>query len=112
MKLASAVFYSSDISLVTQFYRDFLGLKVNYIVEGKFASFNFENGVRLGIKKAVEEREKPGGQTVFVSVVDLDEWYKKCKEAGVGFYKELVTESWGREFAILDPDKNKVTFVE
>lgn len=34
------------------------------------------------------------------------------KEKKVEFYKELTEESWGIEFAILDPDENKVEFVQ
>ena len=34
------------------------------------------------------------------------------KKKDVEFYKELTEESWGIEFAILDPDKNKVEFIQ
>jgi catechol 2,3-dioxygenase-like lactoylglutathione lyase family enzyme len=112
MKLDSAVLYTNDVKKATEFYRDFLGLKLDYVEEGKFASFLFENGVRLSIKKAIEEREKPGSQTVFIAADDIENIYQKFKTAGAVFGKELKVASWGTEFSILDPDGNKVEFIK
>ena len=112
MKLDSAVLYTNDLEKAVGFYRDFLGLKVSYITEGKYAEFLFDNGVCLGIKKAREEREKPGAQTIFIVAEDIEEQYKHFKEVGANFYKELKEEAWGTEFAILDPDGNKIEFLE
>ncbi len=56
MKLDSAVFYSNDLIITIPFYRDTLGLEVNYIQENRFASFNFENS-KLGIKQK-KKKEK------------------------------------------------------
>lgn len=50
MKLDSAVFYSNDLNEVIPFYWDVLGFEVEYIQEGKFVSFIFPNGAKLGIK--------------------------------------------------------------
>ncbi len=112
MKLDSAVLYTNDVGKAIEFYRDFVGLELDYQQEGKFASFRFENGVRLVIKKAVEEREKPGSQTIFIQVDNVEELYEKFKLDGAKFYKELKTEKWATEFAILDPDRNKVEFLK
>lgn len=111
MKLDSAVFYTNDLEKVVDFYEDKIGLEVDYISEGKFASFKFTNGVRLGIKKAVEEREKPGSQTIFIEEPNVEKLYEKYKKEGMDFYKDLKEESWGIEFAILDPDGNKIEFL-
>ncbi|MDQ3239099.1 MAG: VOC family protein [bacterium] len=110
MILDSAVFYSNNIEVITAFYRDVMGMEIEYQSGDKYVSLLFENGVRLGIKKAVDEREVPGMQTIFVGVADIDESYRKYKEIGVTFYKELTEESWGKQFSILDPDSNKVLF--
>lgn len=113
MKLDSAVFYSNNIEKVIGFYKDIIGLEVAYKREDKFVSFKFLNGVKLGVKKAVEEREKPGAQTIFIAVDgDIEKLYEKFKKLDITFYKELKLESWGKEFAILDPDGNKVEFVQ
>ncbi len=110
MQLDSAVFYSNNIEAVVTFYRDVIGLEVEFVQSDRFASFIFSNGVRLGIKKKAEEREVPGRQTIFIGVEDIEEYYTKFKEMKANFYKELTEESWGKQFSILDPDNYKVLF--
>ena len=65
---------------------------------------------KVEIKKAVEDREIPGAQTLFVESEDAKDDYQRMQEKKVEFYKELTHEAWGTEFAILDPDKNKIEF--
>lgn len=110
MNLDSAVLYSNNIEQVIPFYRDILGFTFDYQTE-RFVSFLFPNGGRLGIKNKTEEREIPGHQTVFISVEKIEEKWQELKEK-VPVYKELETKPWGKEFSILDPDHNKVLFVE
>lgn len=112
MNLDSAVFYSNDLQKAVDFYTNVIGLKIEYQQGDKFVSFTFPNGTRLGIKKAVEEREKPGGQTIFISVENIKELYKKFKQMNLLFVKELTDEKWGENFAILDSDNNKIEFVK
>lgn len=113
MNLDSAVFYSNDIRKVIEFYKDILGFDIEYQQENKYVSFIFPNNARLGIKKKAEERELPGAQTVFISLEkDIENLYKKLKQKNVPIYKELIVQDWGKNFSILDPDKNKIQFVE
>lgn len=112
MNLDSAVLYSNNINTAAAFYRDVIGLELEYQQGEKYVSFMFENGVRLGIKKAVEEREIPGAQTIFIGVDNAAATYEKYQKLGVDFHKQLATQSWGIEFAIYDPDRNKVEFLE
>jgi len=112
MQLESICFYSKDIKKAVEFYRDVIGLEVGFIQEGKFASFKFENGVNLAIKKAVEKREIPGAQTLFIKSKDISEDNKKMKLKHAVFYKELTEENWGSQFSILDPDQNKILFMQ
>ena len=111
MKLDSAVFYTNDLDRIIEFYRDILKFKVDYIQEGRFASFDLGNA-KLGIKQTKEERETPGHQTVFIAVDDIQKVYDEIKSKGLEILKELVEENWGTNFSILDPDENKVQFVE
>lgn len=110
MKIHSAIFYTKDLNGIISFYRDVVGLEVNYIQEGKFASFKLGNGC-LGIKQASEEREVPGHQTVFIEVENIEETYDQFKEKGIKFLKELTKEDWATNFSFLDPDGNKLQFV-
>lgn len=113
MKLDSVVFYTNDLEKVTSFYEDVMGFEVEYIQDGRFASFIFPNGAKLGIKQRKEEREVPGHQTVFISTDNIDDIYKQMQEKNVEIAKKLVElEDWGKNFSIYDPDRNKVQFVE
>ncbi|MFC1624806.1 VOC family protein [Patescibacteria group bacterium] len=112
MKLHSAVLYTSDIDAVEDFYNKKLGIEIEYRSGDKFISFMFPNGSRLGIKKAVEEREVPGKQTLFIEVDSVNEWYKKAQEFNLNILKQLTEESWATEFSVLDPDGNKVQIIQ
>lgn len=112
MKLKSAIFYSNDINRAQEFYEKLLGLKVERKAGDAFISFLFDNEVRLGIKKAVEEREIPGKQTIFIEVANIEDWYSRLKSSPAKIQKPLTKESWGTEFSILDPDENKIQFVK
>jgi len=111
MDLDSAVFYSNNILEVIPFYRDILGFKLEYQSE-RFVYFIFPNGGRLGIKNQTEEREIPGYQSVFIGVDDIVPVYNDLQNKKVVFYKELQEHPWGKEFSILDPDGNKVLYME
>ena len=110
--LDSVIFYTNDIQSVTEFYTEQIGLKLDERTGDKYVSFLFDNGVKLGIKKSVEKREIPGAQTFFMAIDDATAEYAKAKSKGLNFLKELVEEAWAFEFSILDPDGNKIEFVQ
>lgn len=112
MKLHSAVFYTNNLDKAERFYNKTLGLEIEYRSGNKFISLIFSNKVRLGIKKAIEDREIPGKQTVFIEVTDINNWYKKAKSLKLNIIKELTKESWATNFSVLDPDNNKVQFIQ
>lgn len=112
MKLDTAIFYTNSVSQITSYYKDIIGLTIEVEQGEMYVSFLFENGVRLGIKKATDPRELVGAQTIIVEVNNIQEVYSRLKEKSITFYKELHEESWGTAFSILDTDKNKVEFVE
>lgn len=112
MKLDSAVIYTNELTRAVTFYRDTLGLQLEFIQDGKFAAFRFENGAGLSIKQKSEEREIPGHQTVIITPNDIEEENKRLQGLEVPYYKELSDKTWGKEFSVQDPDGNKVVFVE
>lgn len=112
MKLHSAIFYTHDIDTIEDFYLNTLGLKLDYRSGNTFISFWLSNNVKLGIKKAVEEREIPGAQTIFFEVDDIETWYTKAQEMKLNILKPLTHEDWATNFSILDPDTNKVQIIE
>lgn len=112
MDVDSVIFYTRDIERTKDFYTQILGFSLEYEQPGKYLSFIFPSGVRLGIKKTAETREIPGSQTIFISIKDIRKFYEGMKSRRITMYKELVDEAWGKNFSILDPDGNKVQFVE
>lgn len=110
MNLSSAVFYTRNITSVKEFYKNLLGLRLDYETQN-FISFIFENNIKLGIKLAKETREIPGAQAIFVSINSIDTLFEKLKDK-CKIYKTPTKEVWAYEFAILDPDGNKITFTE
>jgi len=110
--LDSAILYSKDIPKIIDFYQNKLGIKLEYKEDDYFVSFIFPSGKKLGIRQEKGKREKAGHQTVFFVVDDIDEEFKIIKSGDFEIYSELENHDWGRAFAIMDPDNNKVEFVE
>ncbi len=112
MNFDSAIFYTRDINKVIDFYQGLLGLEIDYRRDDEYVSFIFSNKVKLGVKKAIEEREIPGFQTMIISLDNIDGFYQEIKNKNIVIYGELTNESWGKTFSILDVDKNKIDFLE
>jgi len=110
--LDAVIFYTHDLSRSVDFYTEQIGLQLEYRRGDKYASFLFDNGVKLGIKKASEDRETPGSQTFFLAVEDARVEYAKAQQKGLRILKELIEEDWALEFSVLDPDGNKIEFVQ
>src|SRR3989338_3640723 len=112
MDLDSAILYTHDITRIRDFYENTVGLKFEYQDGDHYVSFIFPNGAKLGINKSVLKREKPGVQTFFIRVKNIKEHYEKYKKLGLDFYEPYNEFDWGIYFAILDPDGNKVGFIQ
>lgn len=107
MKLTSVIFYTKNIEAVKDFYLTVFKLKID-IDTPNYISFDLGNGITLGIKLSSEPREIPGSQTMYLTVEDVEESFDKFKSLNCKFAKELTKETWAYEFAIYDPDKNKI----
>jgi len=83
MNFDSAVFYTNDLGKVLDFYKDILGITLEFKDEERYLSFIFPNGARLGIKRKTTDREIPGAQTVIFSV-------EKDIEKDKGLYPSTV----------------------
>lgn len=110
--LDAVVFYTNNVDTIVDFYTNKIGLKLDYQSGDSYASFLFDNGVKLGVKKAKEEREIPGAQTMFLAVEDAKCEYARAQETDLNILKELIEEDSALEFSVLDPDGNKIMFVQ
>lgn len=111
MDLDSVVFYTNSLPDSIDFYREVLDLELEY-QDNEYASFTFLNKVSLGIKKSTEKREIPGSQTIIIGVQDIQSLFSSFKQKKCQFYQEIVSHEWGKDFALLDPDGNKIEFLE
>lgn len=53
-----------------------------------------------------------GHGTVFIQVDKIEKFYQDIKTKEVDFYKDLTVQPWATSFSILDPDGNKIEFVD
>jgi predicted enzyme related to lactoylglutathione lyase len=111
MELIGPIFYSDHFKDTVSFYKQ-LGLTMTNLDDNKFASFEFQDGHRLGIKAAIEPREIAGSQTVMVKISAIDELYKDARNQKWKITYELSNEAWGKTFIIADPDNNRIEFIE
>jgi predicted enzyme related to lactoylglutathione lyase len=112
MDLDSAILYTNDIKRIREFYEKIIGLEFEYQDGDHFVSFIFPNGAKLGINKSVLPREKPGVQTFFIRVDNIKEQLNKYRGLGLELYETYSENDWGNYFAILDPDGNKIGFIQ
>lgn len=110
MKITYAIFYTNSIEKIEDFYTKVIGLQKAF-GNNRFVAFKVGE-VLLGIKMQEHEREIPGHQTAIIEVDNIDAQYQELKSKGVTIYKELTAEEWGKNFAVLDIDGNKVEFVQ
>lgn len=113
MDLGAAVLYTNNVTKIREFYEKTVGLTFEYQDGDAYVSFIFPNGGRLGINKSVRlPREKPGSQTFHLRVKDIQAQYEKYQKLGFVFYEPFKEHAWGTSFAILDPDGNKIGFIQ
>jgi len=110
MKLDSVIFYTSNLDEAVAFYQK-LGLELEYR-EDDYASFLLSDNVRLGLKEADEERENPGHQAMILTTTDIKKLFIQMKKGEYKIYSPLEKYDWAETFSILDPDKNKIEFIE
>ena len=60
----------------------------------------------------VEKREIPGAQTIFIATDSIEKDYKRMIKEDVNFIKHMQVRPWGNEFSVVDPDGNKVEFIQ
>lgn len=112
-KLFAICLIVKDFDKSLTFYRDTLGLEVNY-TEGKFANFKLE-GTELAVfgKKAATAMfpakfMKPsGGFLIGFQVGDLAKESAKLEKKGIRMFEGPKDTKWGQKVAYFhDPDGN------
>lgn len=100
-----------DQTLTKEFYVDKLGFKVlgdygDYLMLGKD-----KIEIHFFAFKTLDPKENYG--QVYIRTDDIDAYYQSLLDAKITIHPNghLQTKSWGqREFSLLDPDHNLLTF--
>lgn len=112
---ATPAFAVSDVGRGVVFFTGVLGFAA-VVADDSFALLRRDR-VALSLWHADgsapgAERELAGTVSCRIRVTDLDGWYAHCTAAGCVHSNGLLAQTaWGtREFHVLDPDHNLVTF--
>lgn len=109
MELAYINIFVSDLDRAVAFYKDHLGLNLQFASpEHRYASFS-TGSIRLGIALvAPEQKDLIGRHTgVGFTVVDLYAEYTRLSERGAKFEMPPTKQPWGGSMALIaDPDGN------
>jgi catechol 2,3-dioxygenase-like lactoylglutathione lyase family enzyme len=109
---ATPALASLDIQRTIDFYCSHLGFMQVYAEQGAYGIVS-RDSVSIHFW-ACTERHIAENTSCRVQVEGIDDYYARCVSFGIVHPKAaLGARPWGtREFAIVDPDGNLVTFVE
>jgi predicted enzyme related to lactoylglutathione lyase len=98
-----------DVPDAVKHYRDVLGFGVNY--EQEDLGVMDRDEVRLLL---IARTSQHGGiGSAYFYVRDVDVLYEELVRSGADVQGEPVSQPWGlREFRVLDPDRNRLTFAQ
>lgn len=110
-----AVLAVKDLVQSVEFYRDILGLQLEFEVPGW--AFLSRDGFRvmLGECRDAMKAEDTGDHSYFayVTVEDIDDLYRELVAKNVRLVQELSDKPWGmREFGVKSPDGHRIMFGE
>jgi catechol 2,3-dioxygenase-like lactoylglutathione lyase family enzyme len=112
-----AVLFVEDMKKSTEFYRDLLGMKVNFDAPDS-GGFDLESGMlilldKTGARDLLDDQSVAGSPVVAVNsqlvsfVDDVDHIYAELSEKGVTFIRPPEDRDWGLRTAhFRDPDGN------
>lgn len=109
---AIPVLASLDIRRSVDFFSTVLGFSVRHAEQG---AYGVVTRGAVGVHFwACDDRRYPENTSCRIRVEGIEVLYDTCQRAGIVHVRApLATKPWGtREFGILDPDGNLVTFAE
>jgi predicted enzyme related to lactoylglutathione lyase len=102
----------SDIASASEFYREYLGLRVEAMNLGWVARYTSANG-RASVQLVSGDASAPQDSVISVHVgADVDKAYAEARRRGYEIVHPLTDEPWGvRRFFVRDPDGNIINIV-
>jgi uncharacterized glyoxalase superfamily protein PhnB len=114
LRAAAAVFPVSDVGTSLAHYRDALGFEVEFTYGEPLAYAGVERGgAAIHLQAGGDTQRRPGQAAIYVFVTGVDALYEELRSRGARILVEPKTYDYGmRDFAIIDPDGNQLTFGE
>lgn len=119
MRIGFLRVFVSDFEKSLVFYRDTLGMKLDFTDQTNWAQFFSGKDVSLAIElcdpNKLEQGSKLVGRFVGVTLIvdDLDATYADLCSRGVGFSSKPELQPWGGKVAhFRDPDGNVLTLMQ
>jgi len=111
--LAYTVVYVNDMERSTAFYRDVLGIPVDYAVDGR-TRFKSNGAVLVLHPKLEYQKPQPIGSAVHITfrVRDLDTVYQMLATKSAKFVAPPAKVAFGKHATLLDPDGNPIDLIE
>ncbi len=109
--LAYTIVYVDDVERSTAFYRDVLGITVDYAVNG-WTPFK-SNGASLVLHPKTGDSAVGNGRVrVSFRVDDIEHTYRDLSARGVTFVAPPAAGSFGKHATLLDPDGNAIDLIQ
>jgi lactoylglutathione lyase len=111
--LAYTVVYVNNIEESTVFYRDILGIPVDYAMEG-WTQFKSQGAALVLHPKLDHQRNQATANTVHVTFClhDLEAEYARLTGLAVHFLAPPSRTGFGKHATLVDPDGNNIDLIE
>ncbi|MBI3537913.1 MAG: VOC family protein [Chloroflexi bacterium] len=108
--LAYTIIYVNDIEKSTAFYRDVLGIPLDYAAPG-WVQFK-ARGAAIVLHPRVDAFANGNAVHLTFRVVDLDATHQSLYARGVRFVAPPKATSFGKHATLFDPDNNLIDLIE
>jgi lactoylglutathione lyase len=111
--LAYTVIYASDMEKSTVFYRDVLGIPVDYAVEG-WTQFKSQGAALVLHPKLEHQKNHVSGSAVHITfrLDNLEAEYTRLIANAVRFLAPPARTGFGKHATLIDPDGNQIDLIE
>lgn len=109
---AHPVCYVRDLSASVSFYRDRLGLPLDWLMEPqKLAAIRINDGAIIVLCENPAKSNGPAAPVLVFNIDDVDAAYARLQAAGVVFDQPPCDEFYGRAVELRDPDGYRLCLV-
>ena len=111
--LAYTVIYVNDMEKSTVFYRDILGIPIDYAAEG-WTQFKSQGAALVLHPKLEHQNAQADGSAVHVTfrLDDLNAEYERLAGQAVRFLAPPWKTGFGKHATLIDPDGNQIDLIE